>query len=285
MKTTLLILVILLAPLPGVPAAAGPQGGTQRFSKDGLAFDYPVAWTFADTSTPELQRAVLTRAGASNIIMVFAQREVIKTPSQLYAARARVTMPYVTNIAHKLGLNNPPPPSEAQCVPAGGRTAVGFRMGGVLEGESTTAEVYTVVLGQRLLHLVHVRAEKDEAEGAPAWKTVLDTLKVEAPAEASPDAEKLEQLVMEGVLNRKAVKKPQPRYPPDAKAARAQGTVTVQIVVDEQGHVASAQAVSGHDLLRGASEEAARKAKFEPTTVCGRPVKVSGVITYNFVIG
>ena len=285
MKTTLLILVILLAPPSGVPAAAGPQGGTHRFSKDGLAFDYPVAWTLADTSNDESQRAVLTRAGASNIIMVFARRELITTAEQLSAARTGVTMPYVENIAHKLGLNQPPSPNEAQCMPVGGRTAVGFRLSGVLEGAPTTAEVYTVVLGQRLLHLVNVRAEKDEAEGAPAWKTLLDTIKVDAPAQSSPEADKLEEIVAGGVLNRKAVKKPQPRYPPDAKAARAQGTVTVQIVVDEQGNVASAQAVSGHNLLRGASEEAARKAKFEPTTVCGRPVKVSGVITYNFVIG
>ena len=274
MKTALLIFVALLAV---------PQGGVGHFSKEGLAFDYPAAWTLADTGDAQLQRLMLTRPGGSNIIMVFAQREPIMTAAQFYASRASVTMPYVTNIAHKLGLNRPPP-SEAQCVPVGGRPAVGFRMGGQLEGEPTTAEVYTVVLGQRLLHLVHVRADKDEAVGADAWKTLLDTLKVEAPAQPSPEAEKLEQVVMEGVLNGKAIKKPQPRYPPDAKSARAQGTVTVQIVVDENGNVASAQAVSGHSLLRGAGEEAARKAKFEPTTLCGRPVKVSGVITYNFVL-
>jgi protein TonB len=86
------------------------------------------------------------------------------------------------------------------------------------------------------------------------------------------------------VLNGKAKKKPQPEYPAAAKAARAQGTVTVQIVVDEKGDVVSAVAVSGHPLLQPAGVEAARRAKFEPTTVCGQPVKVSGVITYNFVL-
>ena len=284
MKTTLLLLVILLAPLPCVPAAAGPQGGTMRFSKDGLAFDYPVAWTLADTSNDESQRAVLTRAGASNIIMVFARRELITTAEQLSAARVRMTVPYVENIAHKLGLNQPPSPNEAQCMPVGGRTAVGFRLSGVLEGAPTTAEVYTVVLGQRLLHLVNVRAEKDEGEGAPAWKTLLDTIKVDAPAQSSPGADKLEEIVAGGVLNSKVAKKPQPPYPSEAKYVRAQGTVIVQIVVDESGNVVSARAISGARQLRGASEEAARKAKFEPTQLCGRPVKVSGVITYNFVL-
>ena len=165
----------------------------------------------------------------------------------------------------------------------GGRNAVGFRMTGQFEGEPTTAEVYTVVLGQRLLHLVHLRADKDEAAGAAAWKTILDTLKVDAPAQPSPEADRIEQIVAGGVMNGMVVKKPQPEYPSVAKRARAQGTVVVQILVDEKGQVVSAQAVSGHELLRGASEDAARRAKFQPTTLCGQPAKVSGVITYNFV--
>jgi protein TonB len=87
-----------------------------------------------------------------------------------------------------------------------------------------------------------------------------------------------------GVLNGKAISKPQPAYPPIAKAARASGTVTVQITVDESGRVISANAVSGHPLLRAAAEGAARSARFSPTLLSGQPVKVTGVITYNFVL-
>ena len=87
-----------------------------------------------------------------------------------------------------------------------------------------------------------------------------------------------------GVLNGKAISKPQPAYPPIAKAARASGTVTVQILVDEQGRVVSATAVSGHPLLQQAAVSAARQARFSPTLLSGQPVKVSGVITYNFVL-
>jgi TonB family protein len=265
-------------------APAPPQGGAGHYSKDGIAFDYPAGWTLGDTSNAELQRVVLTRAGGSNIIMVFAHRQLIETAQQLYASRAGVTMPYVEGIAHKLGLNDPPQADEAQCVTVGERYAVGFRMNGQLEGQPTRAEVYTIVLGQRLLHLVNVRAERDEAAGAAAWKTLLDTLKVEAPAQPSPEADKIERIVAGGVLNGRAVKKPAPEYPLIARSARASGTVTVYIVVDEKGAVESAAAISGHTLLQPTSVEAARKAKFTPTTLCGRPVKVSGVITYNYVL-
>ena len=87
-----------------------------------------------------------------------------------------------------------------------------------------------------------------------------------------------------GVLNSKAISLPQPTYPPIAKAARAQGSVTVQVVADEEGSVISAQAVSGHPLLQQAAVAAARQAKISPTLVAGRPVKVSGVLIYTFVL-
>ena len=87
-----------------------------------------------------------------------------------------------------------------------------------------------------------------------------------------------------GVLNGKAVSKPAPAYPSLARQTGASGTVVVQISVDECGDVEWAQAVSGHQLLRHAAEEAARRARFAPTRLNGDPVKVTGTITYNFVL-
>jgi TonB family protein len=86
-----------------------------------------------------------------------------------------------------------------------------------------------------------------------------------------------------GVLNGKATSLPKPPYPPAARAVRASGSVSVQVLVDESGNVVSASAVSGHPLLRAAAASAARRAKFSPTKLSGQPVKVSGIITYNFV--
>lgn len=85
-----------------------------------------------------------------------------------------------------------------------------------------------------------------------------------------------------GVLNGKAIKFPQPPYPPAARAVRATGSVSVQVTVDEKGDVISANAVSGHPLLKSAAVQAARGAKFEPTKLSGKPVRVSGILTFNF---
>lgn len=82
----------------------------------------------------------------------------------------------------------------------------------------------------------------------------------------------------------KAISKPVPSYPEAARHERVEGLVPVRIVVDEGGSPETAEAVSGHLLLREAAVRAACQARFTPTTLSGRPVKVSGIITYNFVL-
>ena len=98
-----------------------------------------------------------------------------------------------------------------------------------------------------------------------------------------PPVKKVPKQISGGVLNGKATSLPKPPYPPAARAVRAAGAVTVQVLIDESGSVVSASAVSGHPLLRAAAVQAARGARFSPTQLSGQPVKVSGVITYNFV--
>ena len=76
---------------------------------------------------------------------------------------------------------------------------------------------------------------------------------------------------------------PRPAYPPLARAARLSGTITVQVLIDEQGNVSDTHAIDGHPLLQTVCVAAAREAKFSPTLLEGEPVKVTGVIKYNFV--
>ena len=101
------------------------------------------------------------------------------------------------------------------------------------------------------------------------------------PPEAKPTPPRAP--ISGGVLNGKAISLPKPAYPPIARAAHASGTVVVQVTIDENGNVISAHAVSGHPLLQAVAVGAARQAKFSPTKLSGQPVKVTGVIQYNFV--
>ena len=87
-----------------------------------------------------------------------------------------------------------------------------------------------------------------------------------------------------GVLNGMALALPPPLYPDAARRMRQSGLVPVEVVVDENGKVISARALSGPSILRDVAVEAAYRARFSPTKLSGQPVKVTGQINYNFTL-
>ena len=102
-------------------------------------------------------------------------------------------------------------------------------------------------------------------------------------AEATKSVRKAEDVVKSDVINGTALKLEKPEYPSAARAVRASGSVLVRVLVDEKGTVIKANSFCGHPLLRVGAAQAALKSKFSPTLVDGKPVKVTGIIVYNFV--
>jgi TonB family protein len=87
-----------------------------------------------------------------------------------------------------------------------------------------------------------------------------------------------------GVLNGKALSLPMPTYPDIARRMHVAGVVQVDVVVDENGKVISAHAMSGPNSLREVAVQAALRARFSPTKLSGQGVKVSGQINYQFTL-
>ena len=85
------------------------------------------------------------------------------------------------------------------------------------------------------------------------------------------------------LVNGKAWRLISPPYPSAARAVRASGAVNVQVTINELGYVISATAIDGHPLLRSAAEKAARESRFKTTMLSGIPVKVTGIVVYNFI--
>jgi len=99
---------------------------------------------------------------------------------------------------------------------------------------------------------------------------------------ASNQAQTEPKPVSGGVLNGKAITLPRPDYPMGARNMHAEGIVNVEVLLNEQGKVISAKAIDGNTLLRPAAVAAARLARFSPTILSGKPVKVAGLIIYKF---
>jgi TonB family protein len=117
-----------------------------------------------------------------------------------------------------------------------------------------------------------------EAQGNSAVVVPIDT---PPPPPVQPPVPKV---VRKKIINGEAVSLPKPPYPEMAKQLKIQGVVSVQVLVDETGRVVSAKAVSGNAFLVREAQKAALQARFKPTLLGDQPVKVSGVITYNFVL-
>jgi protein TonB len=100
------------------------------------------------------------------------------------------------------------------------------------------------------------------------------------PRPNTPDIVRLPSTMITG----KAIHKAQPPYPQMAKAIRAQGTVPVQITISEEGRVLQATAVGGNPTLQDAAQKAALQWVFSPTILNGKAVKVTGVISFNFIL-
>jgi TonB family protein len=86
------------------------------------------------------------------------------------------------------------------------------------------------------------------------------------------------------VLPGRAIYKPAPRYPPEARQRRVTGAVLMKVAVDETGATTEVTALCGPRELRASAVRAASQNRYEPFSVGGRPVAVKGFITYHFTI-
>ena len=115
--------------------------------------------------------------------------------------------------------------------------------------------------------------QPESSSAAPVDPTPTDEAKSAPP-----------NTVSTGSLNTRATRRVVPVYPQIARNASAEGIVRVYVTVDERGNVHEIAKSEGHTLLRGAAEDAARRWKFSPTLVAGKPVRLTGFIEFSFTL-
>ncbi len=75
-----------------------------------------------------------------------------------------------------------------------------------------------------------------------------------------------------------------PEYPQQARAARVQGSVTLDAIISAEGDVHEIRVVSGHSLLVNAAVRCVAAWKYLPATRNGLPVSSKATIVVNFVL-
>jgi len=122
---------------------------------------------------------------------------------------------------------------------------------------------------------VEAKRLQDQVDKEEAAKRAAEKPKVVARPEF---------LNLGALSNTNAVRLVMPTYSMMARQSRVEGKVAVEVELDVDGNVVTANATSGHTMLKQAAEDAAKKSKFKPATFNGEPIKAKGVVTYNFTL-
>lgn len=167
-------------------------------------------------------------------------------------------------------LPKPDYPQEAKDFCAGGKVEIEVlisEQGDVIEAKA--------ISGDELLRDVSVEAVKKAkfglfADGVPVKKRGIVVYNF--PLER--------KCIVVGVVNKKAKFIPRPEFPKDCCCA---GNVVVQVIIDFNGKVTKARAISGNPLLRISALKSAQKAIFPSTLIdTNEQIYVIGLLVYNF---
>ena len=106
-----------------------------------------------------------------------------------------------------------------------------------------------------------------------------------APPPAPPAPKKTIRRVGGDVKPPRQLVRVSPVYPAIAQIAKVEGTVEVDAVIDEEGKVVQARAVSGPPLLLASALQAVLKWRYEPTYLDGMPISIQMEVEVGFRLG
>lgn len=131
-----------------------------------------------------------------------------------------------------------------------------------------------------------LRENKTEP-GTESWQDQLVALRLERQRYGKTDLQGLEQIFTTSTVHVKAkiIQKPPPEYPAAERDSGVSGTVRLRAVFTSTGRVTAILLLNNpSQALSRAAIEAARRIKFKPATVNGKPVSQYIILEYNFSI-
>jgi TonB family protein len=119
---------------------------------------------------------------------------------------------------------------------------------------------------------------------AAAWKSARALPLYSTDQESNGNGSSKPIRVPGEVQDKNVIKKVPPKYPPEAKAARIQGKVILDITISKEGHVTEVKPVSGPSELIQSAVDAVKQWEFRPTLLNGEPVEVSSDVLINYTL-
>jgi hypothetical protein len=156
-----------------------PAPELKHFAAQGLSFDYPATIELEDHSSQTGQHLVIQSKDRAQI-MIMSRFAQITTAEELAAARREVVDSFIETMWQQMQESDPNVSRAEAQVDVGGAKATGVRMRAVLNNEPGNAEVYSLLLGSRMVLLTLIGSDREIAASAPAWLAIRRSLKIEA---------------------------------------------------------------------------------------------------------
>jgi protein TonB len=102
------------------------------------------------------------------------------------------------------------------------------------------------------------------------------------PLPPPPPPKRKPELIVSRVQESKLIRKIIPAYPSLALRAHVEGTVILEINVDEEGNVGDVRVLQGNPLLVDETVRAVKQWKYSPTLLNGEPIPVISSVTVEF---
>jgi TonB family protein len=114
------------------------------------------------------------------------------------------------------------------------------------------------------------------------WNRGWDELEAGLKDETAAAKEIPQAQVPAEVMEKLLVHRVEPVYPPEARQARLEGIIALDVIVGRDGTVLSMKPLNGPDTLARAAMDALRWWKFEPYRVNGEPAAVETTVAVEF---
>jgi TonB family protein len=114
------------------------------------------------------------------------------------------------------------------------------------------------------------------------WNRGWEDLESGLPANENTAVPQVQAVVSEEEMLKLVTHRVDPDYPAEARAARLQGVIKLDLVVGSDGSVMEVRALNGPEVLAQAAKDALRWWRFEPYRVDGKPVVVETTVAMEF---
>lgn len=250
--------------------------GVKTVSFKEFSFDYPADWRLIDKSTENSQQFNLMPQNGNVLIMLISFPNRVSTYDDFNRIRTESTQSIADRIYSRFNKTGNAR-KESVCTIIGNNDIPGDRIMGAYNEDPSTADMFHFAMNEKFFSLIYLRDDKESSKSDSVWNNIIKSFNVK-----DFKTDKFNLIIDIGndeVLNWRATKLVRPLFPFKNKGS---GSVKVRIVIDEKGKVISAKGISGAWVYFSYAENAAEDSKFEPALICGKPGKISGVLTYTF---